>query len=185
MVLNETPPKIEAAEQVTVRYSLGRGDIFRAHLHQLMRNRVLVTIFVLLAVGMACLQLKEPHISGHSAAFKVFFVTLFSFVVFTIVTCVQIVLLFCLVLFRKQRGLLGEHELQIREEGLWERTDVNETLNRWVGFHKVYRMGGLLFVYVTDTQLHIVPRRSFSSEELCRSFQMELERRVANAKQSS
>jgi hypothetical protein len=36
----------------------------------------------------------------------------------------------CTVMLKKYRGLIGEHELEIRDEGLLERTDVNESLHQ-------------------------------------------------------
>jgi hypothetical protein len=63
-----------------------------------------------------------------------------------------------------------------------ERTDVNESLHRWAGFHKIVSTGKYLYIYVTDNNAHVVPRRYFGSEQEERLFRDELERHVVAAR---
>jgi len=86
--------------------------------------------------------------------------------------------------FFKNTGALGEHELEIKNEGLFERTEANETLSRWSAFHKVFATRRALYIFVTDTTFHAIPRRFFSTPEHMRDFQSEIQRRVTEAKTS-
>ena len=66
--------------------------------------------------------------------------------------------------------------MEIRDEGLLERTDVNESLNRWAGFHKIVTTSQYLYIYVTDNNVHIVPKRCFASERALKEFQGEMQK---------
>ena len=59
----------------------------------------------------------------------------------------------------KGKGVLGEHTLEITDDGLIETTEYNRSLHRWAGIHKVTESRRFLWIYVTDTLAHIVPRR--------------------------
>ena len=83
----------------------------------------------------------------------------------------------CVLLPKKHQGVLGQHELEMRDEGLIERTEFNESLHRWTGFHRVVSSGGYLYIYVTDRNVHVVPKRSFPSEGAVMLFRTDLERR--------
>jgi hypothetical protein len=93
---------------------------------------------------------------------------------------VQVVFHMFWVLVNKNRGVVGEHTLEINDEGLLEKTPFNESLHRWTGFHKIQASRKYLFVFVTDNIVHYVPFRAFASPEEASGFRAELERR-ANA----
>jgi len=97
------------------------------------------------------------------------------------VVFMSMLLTVCMTMFRKYRGFLGEHELEVRDEGLVERTDVNESLHRWSGFHKIVKTTRYLYIYVTDNNVHIVPRRCFASEQEQRAFLDEIQRHISAA----
>src|SRR5205823_3416125 len=86
------------------------------------------------------------------------------------------------VLLRKNREALGNHELEIREDGLLERSDVGESLHRWAGFHKVCSTRKHLFIFVTENLVHYVPMRSFSSSQEASRFRDEIKRRADAAR---
>ena len=92
-------------------------------------------------------------------------------------TLVQVLMQVLWVFLNKNRGVLGNHDLEIRDEGLVERTNINESMFRWSGLHKLGRSRNYLFIYVTENQAHFVPLRCFSSDEEAKSFQDEIQRR--------
>jgi hypothetical protein len=69
-----------------------------------------------------------------------------------------------LVASTKTNGILGEHRYEIRSDGLFEKTDANESLNRWSGIREIRRLGSFLIFRISDYQFHVVPKRSFESE---------------------
>ncbi len=172
------PPVIDAPRRMSVRYSLTRRDILRWQIHLLVRNRVLLAFGLVVSLFLAWNDLRTPELAAHSTGFKIFYAIFFAILMFCIVGSALMVLMVCMVLFKKYRGLLGEHELEVRDEGLVERTEVNESLHRWGGFHKIVSTGSYLYIYVTDASVHIVPRRHFASEQEARAFGDELERRI-------
>jgi hypothetical protein len=82
---------------------------------------------------------------------------------------------------RGHKGLLGIHTLVVTAEGLIERTDYNETLHRWKGFHRVRESASYFYLYVSETNFHLVPKRSFTSGQELRSFLEEIKQRAGTA----
>jgi hypothetical protein len=122
--------------------------------------------------------LRRPEPAAYSHEFKIAFGIVFSCITFLFMSLLSMLLVGCMLMFKKYRGVLGEHELEVRADGLVERTDVNESLHRWAGFHKIVSTGRYLYIYVTDVNVHIVPRRCFGSEQEEHGFRGELEKHI-------
>jgi hypothetical protein len=173
------PSATDATPRLSIRYTVSRRDILWWHLYLLTHNRVLSAFLLVMCLGSAWSNLGAPEMAGRSAGFKVFVAAGFTVIMFGFVSVFTIAVTLVTVLFRKYRGFLGKHELEIRDEGLVERTDINESLHRWAGFHKIVLTRRHLFIYVTDTNAHVVPRRCFASEPEMLAFRDELLRRTA------
>ncbi|MBU0914071.1 MAG: YcxB family protein [Gammaproteobacteria bacterium] len=93
--------------------------------------------------------------------------------------------LFCIgsILLRSNtlNGILGVHEYELRDEGLFEKTTANETLNRWEGLGKVAIAGPYLLLQVSGFLYHIFPKRCFKTEEDFNSFKTALQNKVYEA----
>lgn len=163
------------------RYKITRGDLLRVQMHMLIRNRVLIAFLFVGSTILAFLDFRQPALATLSLAGKTLFVILFDAIFIAFVGTITLIPLWLMILVRKHRGVLGEHILEVTDDGLLERTDVNETVHRWLGFHKMLGTRRYLFVYVTDTVVHVVPMRSFASEDVARSFQREIERHTKAA----
>ncbi len=171
--LNPGPGQTHTA---TIKYTLTRRDLFRAVVHQVVRNRVLIVFVLLGSTSVAGLFLRQPEMEAQSIYIKALFVVSFDLLFIAIVTFLGLGVLWLTILGRKYRGVLCEHTLEVSEAGLMERTDVNETLHRWPAFHKVVRSSRYLHLYVTDALVHTVPLRFFASEDQIQSFLREIER---------
>jgi hypothetical protein len=176
------PPVTDASKRVSIRYSLTRGDILRWQFYQLIRNRLLMALYLGASLLLVWRDLRAPELAEHSLGFKLFYGVFFTGLYFTFYHLLTMLLLACIMMFKKYRGFLGEHELEIRDEGLVERTDVNETLNRWAGFHQLVSTSRYLYIYVTDQNVHVVPRHCFGSAQAEQVFRAELERHIKAAK---
>jgi len=77
--------------------------------------------------------------------------------------------------------VVGRHVLEITEEGLIERTDYNETLHRWPSIGRILSLCGYLYIYVSDTNAHQVPKGCFSPQEI-ETFEADLRTRASQAK---
>ena len=93
--------------------------------------------------------------------------------------------LFCIgsILLRSNisNGILGIHEYELKDEGLFEKTTANETLNRWEGLGKVTVAGPYLLLQVSGFLYHIFPKRCFKTEENFNSFKSALQDKVYDA----
>lgn len=70
----------------------------------------------------------------------------------------------------KDNGVLGLHEYTLTPEGLHESTSANEGLSKWEGISKVKVSGQYLLFQISSYLFHIVPKRSFSSNEEFNKF---------------
>ena len=81
----------------------------------------------------------------------------------------------------KQRGVICEHVLEITDEGLVERTEMNRTLHTWSSICRIMNIFGYLFVYVGDQNSHQIPRRCIPPEQMA-VFEGELRARAEAAR---
>lgn len=86
-----------------------------------------------------------------------------------------------LLVAKDSNGVLGIHEYELREDGLFEKTTANETLNRWEALGKLYVAGPNLLLQVSGYLYHVFPKRCFSSDEEFNSFREALQDKISNA----
>jgi hypothetical protein len=90
-----------------------------------------------------------------------------------------------------KQSCLGPHKLEIKDDGLVERTRGNERLRPWASVEDVVTTGRYLYIYrgkkkgnifhrlcVGPILKHIVPRRSFASDAEERAFRDEIESHI-------
>ncbi len=171
-------PGIATPPHLAVKYSLTRPDILRWHFYVLTHNRVLIAFGLILSLGFVWHDLSTPDLAASSIVFKVFYAVVFTAIMLSIMASLTMLMMACMVMFKKYRGFLGDQELEIREDGLVERTDVNESVHRWAGFHKFVSTRRYFYVYVTDNSAHVVPRRCFASEQEQNAFRDEIKKRI-------
>jgi hypothetical protein len=61
-------------------------------------------------------------------------------------------------------GVLGAHDFDIREDGLFESTSANETLTRWSAVRGIHQFGDYICVEIAPELFHLISRKSFASE---------------------
>lgn len=174
MNTTDLPPVIPRS----IRCSLDRRDILRCRLWVLTHNRKLLTILLLMCMAVPVLTF---HKSDSPFPPVLFFIVYFLVgTVFMIVfeACVLVGFHVLWLFINPNRGVAGEHEFEIRDDGLWNKTSVSESLHRWAGFHKIARSRNYLFVFVTDNIVHYIPLRIFASREDAESFETELRKRA-------
>ena len=110
-----------------------------------------------------------------------------DFIAYSFIAMAQMALIFAtlqimfqvIMLFTgRHRGVIGEHVIEIRDDGLMEKTSFNESLHRWNGLHKIVASRAAISVYVTEFQAHYIPLRAFPSKEEAARFEAELRKRV-------
>lgn len=63
-----------------------------------------------------------------------------------------------------KEGFLGKHTIEITESGVKELTSVNEGFTYWKGIKEIRQDKNNIYVIVDTLIAHIIPKRSFSSE---------------------
>lgn len=58
------------------------------------------------------------------------------------------------------RGTIGEHEIEIDEDGLVERTEVSETRQSWRGVERIDETETHAFFFVSPLMAYIIPKQS-------------------------
>jgi hypothetical protein len=128
------------------------------------RNRIL-QVFVLVMLVVNGWLILAPSFGKHPIGQVAFEAVLYvvGFVGFLVV--VQALMGAAQAFLLPLRGVIGEHILEITDRGLIERTDCNETLHRWP-LNRILSLGPYLYIYVSDTNSHQVPKRCFSPQEI-------------------
>lgn len=168
-------------EEMTVRYTLTRKDLFAFNLRAVVRNRIMLIMLVVFGLWFAHMGFTTPPPEGHppySTGARIFA---------TIMMCLLSIFLWCFITIGflalsiwtgKYKNLLCEHELRLAEDGMFSRTAIAETRRKWNGLWKVRSTNNYLTLYVTETSALIVPKRSFVSHAEAQAFEQFIRERM-------
>ncbi|MBD3586081.1 YcxB family protein [Salinimonas sp. HHU 13199] len=67
-------------------------------------------------------------------------------------------------------GVLGLHEYEISDGGLYEKTAVNETKTSWNGIIGIRKLRHYMLIQIAPGLFHVIPDSSFVSEEEFSNF---------------
>lgn len=70
----------------------------------------------------------------------------------------------------RNRSVLGRHEMLLEENEVMERTSLNEMRNAWSGIERVVENERYIFIYLSSSAAHVIPKRAFAAPEEARSF---------------
>ena len=177
------PPVVSEPGNLSVKFSISRWDLLQCRLWAITQNRFVVGLILFFSAAVPLLNFPKSKDSAYPVLFSLFLCFLigaglmFCFMVF-IQVAVQVAFLFS----SKNRGVLGEQELEIRSDALIARSSISESVNRWAGFQKLRSAGGFLFLYVGGNIVHYVPLRSFPSPAAAEHFKNEIRRHTHSAK---
>jgi hypothetical protein len=174
------PPPI--SNRRTITYELTRWDLFANWMTVLLRNRIL-QVFVLVALILnGCITLA-PGITTrplwHTMLQGVVFVLIFAW----FLALCQCILGLATTFLLKHRGVVGQHVLEITDQGLIERTAYNDNPHKWPSITRIVSVCGYLYIYVSDTNSHQVPKRCLSTQEI-RDFVADLRTHAESQKGS-
>jgi hypothetical protein len=156
---------------------MNRWEVVQCRLWVMAHNRFLVLLMLAFSLGVPLQTVFSSELSAHSLGFRIFYVIFFTAIMLCFMLVVQVVVQVLWVIFKKNRGVVGAHELEIRDDGLVERTEVNESLHRWEGFHKIGSTRKCLYIFVTDNIVYYLPLKSFASAQDAKQFTDEIRRR--------
>lgn len=93
----------------------------------------------------------------------------------------QLVFSFLYAYTTRKEGVIGEHTLEIREDGLLEETMFNSSLNKWSGLQKIWKSNSFIGIHITDFLVHLIPIVKVKEKEILSDFAHEINRRITNA----
>jgi hypothetical protein len=65
----------------------------------------------------------------------------------------------------KNRSLLTDHVVEVRDDAFYDETQFNRSFHYWPGIARVVKRPGFAAVYINALAAHIIPRRAFSSDD--------------------
>lgn len=161
----EDEARAETEPLQSITYHLTRGDLCVGYLTIIFRNRLIrVFILALIVISIGVLIALDPERLSLSG--KAILAAEYIILYLLVLTVFHLIFSFLMAFVPKQLGLVGRHSLEITQAGLVERTEFNETRHKWLAICRVVSIGGQLFIYVSDSVYHQVPKREFSPEEL-------------------
>lgn len=162
-----TPPEIPPVinPQRSIRYQITRWDLFTNWLTIFLRNRI-IQVFVVAIMILNAGLILGPGLSARPFSRTVFYGVVYIIGFVGVLLVFQGIVGFATAFLLKQRGIVGQHVLEITEQGLVERTEFNETLHKWTSICRILSIGGYLYIYVSDNNCHQVPKRHFSIQEI-------------------
>lgn len=150
---------------MNVRVEITRKDLIRLNLAML--PKLCATYRMIFIVGVATLAFIVVF-HGPVAGLNGWLIAIGCSIIGGIASVfVSVVINFISIWFTSEatEGVLGQHEYEISDVGLWERTPVNEGLSRWQGVTDIAIYGSFLTIGISGNYFHIFPARCFKSTE--------------------
>lgn len=141
-----------------IRFTNTRFDLFFAQWHLIGQNKGLRILLPVLAIFIIYSSYTYDKIASQGFAYKTIYA--FTYLIFAlgIAFVAGIATVALNVFFMKGKGVLGEHTLEITEEGLIEETDFNRSFNKWSSVMKTKLTKNFYFIFITDHMAHVIPR---------------------------
>ena len=67
-------------------------------------------------------------------------------------------------------GILGEHIITITEEGLREKTAINDSFHDWLGVIDILENQNYIFIFTEEIRAYIIPKKAFADPETAKNF---------------
>jgi len=165
-----------------IRYFLTHLDVIRASIRATTFNRALIAYFAILLLIVSVMTLRGVLQEGGNLLLALI-TLLFQVAIIALLTIAgqAVFITISLFFFSKGKGILGEHELEITESGLIERTKFNESLHKWLGVTALRESSQFYFIRVNEAggAAHVVPKKNRMIEGDLKTFVEELRRKIS------
>lgn len=148
-------------------------------------NRALFYFFAAFGLFIIWTSFTSPAIMGKSVPWRLIYSAFVLIVIFVAAFIVGMSVSALNMFLSKGKGMVGEHQLEITEEGLKERTDFNCTINTWDGMGGIKETGSFFLLFVTDHTAHLVPKNKPLSEGDLKVFIEQLRQKTKEAQQGA
>ncbi len=153
--------------QVIVKYHITVEDVVALHRHVMNspttrknKFRWILVVMLLLAATLFIPLPEEELIRPVVVAFAVVWGAAFLILVFVVGPALMDRHVRGVYKEGANKGTIGQHEIEIDENGLVERTEVNEARWTWGGIERIEESDTHAFIYVSSVMAHIIPKQS-------------------------
>jgi hypothetical protein len=164
-----------------IRYDNTRWELIKGQWQMMRFNRALRYFLAALGAFILYSSYTYSEVQDKSVAFRVFYAVFYLFFALGLGLLGGLAVSALSILLGKGKGLVGEHQLALTEEGLEESTAFNRSLNTWSGIRCIKETGTFYFLFVTENNAHLVPKKKPLIEGDLATFIEEFNRRMKNA----
>ena len=162
-----------------LRFRLTRADLIRAQTRAIFHNKVFIGVLVLFFAFLWWSTFTMAEIAKHHEAVRAATAATAAAIGSIGVLLFTVLILALQNLLRRDKGVLGEHTLELTEEGLVESTDVNRSLANWRTQFKIRDTRHYAYIYISESNAHIVPKKREPLEGCTEVFLIRLRERIA------
>jgi hypothetical protein len=148
---------------MTSQYRNTFGDLMAFCFYHYMRSPVFIGSFVFGFLFMSLLIFQTLPKDAEIMPRVITFVVL-ELVNFCLLTGLMGAAIMLSMISRKNRTVLTEHTITLREDGFVEETAYNKTEHKWISVQKLARTRKYIFIYIAQHMAHVVPRRAFRDD---------------------
>jgi predicted membrane protein len=74
----------------------------------------------------------------------------------------------------KRKGFTGKHAIEINEQGLREKTEVNDTIHSWKDIKSIEETDEYIYAHIGPLVAHVIPKRTFTDQDDTNRFSISL-----------
>ena len=176
-----------AAMDRTITFSLTRRDIWQLNLELAPRLAVTWWLLLILCVLIVALSVGSTCIVCADAVELGAFLTRLGLSIGAAVLGFPIVylILFGLVMLfvSPHWDVLGEHSVEVRDDGLFVTSRAGESSHSWSGIRSVIQTENWVIIRARGYRIHVVPARAFRARAVFENIAVDIRARVAAAKE--
>lgn len=165
-----------------ISYTNTLRDMLTFHCYHMWRSPVLLvmTLGCLAFMSSLFFQASAPDPAHHyGLTARVVGTVLFAAALLAILAAVQLAIVVVQLISRHNRTILTGHTLTLGEDGFASETIYAHADYRWHAVQKLRRTPRYLFIYVTQSGAHVIPRRAFHDDADWNAFYDFCQRRIA------
>ena len=164
-----------------LRYNNTRWDLINGQWQMMRFNRALRYLVSALGLFVFYSSFTFSEVQDRSVSYRIFYSLFYLIFVLGVGLVGTLAVSALNTLLGKGKGLVGEHQLVLTEEGLEESTAYNRSLHTWAGMRGIKESGGFYCLFVTENHAYLIPRKRPVLEGDLTTFIKEFRTKTADA----
>ena len=168
-----------------LRYTLSRCDLFRAGARAMLRQRFLLIILIPILTFVWWSTFTWDENRGETLPLRITVATLAAGMCAGTGILAGVLMVAAQSFLRRDKGVVGEHTLEITDDGLIESTEVNRSLANWRTSFRIRESKRYAHIYTSLGSAHVVPKAKPPLEGSVVEFLGELKARIKTSQQGA